>query len=105
MDCGATCLRMVTRHFGRYYSLEYLRELTFIGKDGVALIDIATAAEKVGLSTLAAKVSWERVAEGLPLPFIAHWRQNHFIVVHELTPQFASPTLLRANSRLQKRNF
>ncbi len=87
MDCGATCLRMVTRHFGRYYSLEYLRDLTFIGKDGVALIDIATAAEKIGLSTLAAKVSWERVAEGLPLPFIAHWRQNHFIVVYEVTAQ------------------
>ena len=88
MDCGATCLRMVTRHFGRYYSLEYLRELTFIGKDGVALIDIATAAEKVGLSTLAAKVGWNRVVEGLPLPFIAHWRQNHFVVVYEVTPQY-----------------
>jgi ATP-binding cassette, subfamily B, bacterial len=88
MDCGATCLRMVTRHFGRYYSLEYLRDLTFIGKDGVALIDIATAAEKVGLSTLAAKVSWDRLAEGLPMPFIAHWRQNHFVVVYELTPQY-----------------
>ncbi|MDZ7878045.1 MAG: peptidase domain-containing ABC transporter [Saprospiraceae bacterium] len=88
MDCGATCLRMVTRYFGRYYSLEYLRELTFIGKDGVSLIDIATAAEKVGLTTLAAKVSWDRLVEGLPLPFIAHWRQNHFIVVYELTPQY-----------------
>ena len=41
MDCGATCLRMIARHYGRFYSLEYLRELTFIGKDGVALIDIA----------------------------------------------------------------
>jgi ATP-binding cassette, subfamily B, bacterial len=85
MDCGATCLRMVARHFGRHYSLEYLRDLTHIGKDGVALIDISDAAEKIGMNTLAAKVSWERLADGLPLPMIAHWRQQHFVVVYDIT--------------------
>jgi ATP-binding cassette, subfamily B, bacterial len=84
MDCGATCLRMVARHHGRFYSLEHLRELTFIGKDGVALIDIADAAEKIGMSTLAAKISWERLTDGLPLPMIVHWRQEHYIVVYEV---------------------
>lgn len=88
MDCGATCLRMVSRYYGRYYSLEHLRELTFIGKDGVALIDIADAAEKIGMNTLAAKVGWSRLVEGLPLPMIAHWRQQHFIVVYELTDKY-----------------
>jgi ATP-binding cassette, subfamily B, bacterial len=84
MDCGATCLRMVARYHGRFYSLEHLRELTFIGKDGVALIDIADAAEKIGMSTLAAKISWERLTDGLPLPMIVHWRQEHYIVVYEV---------------------
>ena len=84
MDCGATCLRMVARHHGRFYSLEHLRELTFIGKDGVALIDIADAAEKIGMSTLAAKITWERLTDGLPLPMIVHWRQEHYIVVYEV---------------------
>ena len=87
MDCGATCLRMVARHHGRFYSLEYLREITFIGKDGVALIDISDAAEKIGMNTLAAKVGWDRLVDGLPLPFIAHWRQQHFVVVYEITSQ------------------
>ncbi len=88
MDCGATCLRMIARHYGRFYSLEYLRELTFVGKDGVALIDIADAAEKIGMNSLAAKVNWKRLADGLPLPMIAHWRQQHFVVVYEVTPQY-----------------
>ena len=88
MDCGATCLRMIARHYGRFYSLEYLRELTFVGKDGVALIDIADAAEKIGMNSLAAKVNWKRLADGLPLPMIAHWRQQHFVVVYEMTPQY-----------------
>jgi ATP-binding cassette, subfamily B, bacterial len=84
MDCGATCLRMVARHHGRFYSLEHLRELTFIGKDGVALIDIADAAEKIGMGTLAAKITWERLTDGLPMPMIVHWRQEHYIVVYEV---------------------
>jgi ATP-binding cassette, subfamily B, bacterial len=88
MDCGATCLRMVARYYGRYYSLEFLREITHIGKEGVALIDISDAAEKIGMNTLAAKVAWDRLAEGLPLPMIAHWRQQHFIVVYEVTSQY-----------------
>jgi ATP-binding cassette, subfamily B, bacterial len=88
MDCGATCLRMVARSYGRYYSLEFLREITHIGKEGVALIDISDAAEKIGMNTLAAKVAWDRLADGLPLPMIAHWRQQHFIVVYEVTPQY-----------------
>ena len=88
MDCGATCLRMVARHYGRFYSLEFLREITFIGKDGVALIDISDAAEKIGMNTLAAKVGWDRLLDGLPLPFIAHWRQQHFVVVYEITSKY-----------------
>ena len=79
MDCGATCLRMVARHHGRHYALENLREMTHIGKDGVAMIDIADAAEKIGMNSLAAKVTWARLVEGLPLPLIAHWRQQHFV--------------------------
>ena len=88
MDCGATCLRMIARSYGRYYSLEFLREITHIGKEGVALIDISDAAEKIGMNTLAAKVGWDRLADGLPLPMIAHWRQQHFVVVYEVTPQY-----------------
>ena len=27
MECGATCLRMVARHYGKIYSAEYMRRL------------------------------------------------------------------------------
>lgn len=30
MDCGPTCLRMVAKHYGRSYSLQTLREWSFI---------------------------------------------------------------------------
>jgi len=81
MDCGATCLRMVARYFGRYYSLEYLRELTHMGRQGVSLLGISDAAEKIGLQSLAVKTTFDRLARDIPLPCIAHWKQNHFVVV------------------------
>ncbi len=81
MDCGATCLRMVARYFGRYYSLDYLRELTHMGRQGVSLLGISDAAEKIGLQSLAVKTTYDRLAKDIPLPCIAHWKQNHFVVV------------------------
>lgn len=84
MDCGATCLRMIARHFGRFYSLEYLRELTYLGKQGVTMLGISDAAEHIGLQSLAVKTTFERLARDIPVPCIAHWKQEHFVVVHKV---------------------
>ena len=84
MDCGATCLRMIARFYGRFYSLDYLRELTYLDREGVSLMGISDAAESIGLHTLAVKIGYDRLADDIPLPCVAHWRQNHFIVVHKI---------------------
>lgn len=82
-DCGAACLRMIARHYGRFFSLEYLRELTSHRKDGVSLLDISQGAERLGFKTLAASISFRRMLEDAPLPLIAFWRQNHYVVVYK----------------------
>lgn len=89
MDCGATCLRMVSRYFGRYYSLDYLRDLTYMGKQGVTLLGISDAAEHIGLQSLAVKTTYDRLARDIPLPCVAHWRQEHFLVVYKVTKKHA----------------
>jgi ATP-binding cassette subfamily B protein len=86
MDCGPTCLRMVARHYGRTYTLETLRERCALTRQGVSLLGIAYAAESIGLRTLRVKTGWEQLAGGAPLPAIAHWEQNHFVVVYRVTP-------------------
>ena len=35
MDCGPTCLRMVAAFYGKHYSLEGLREKSFITRENV----------------------------------------------------------------------
>ena len=83
MDCGATCLRMITKFYGKNYSLETLREKTYITHEGVSLLGISEAAEKIGFHTMGVRVSFEKLMEA-PLPCIVHWKQNHFVVVYEV---------------------
>ncbi len=86
MDCGATCLRMVARYHGVHYSLEDLRELTFMGKQGVSLLEISDAAENIGMETLAVEVSYKQLSEDVPLPCIIHWGDfEHFVVVYKIS--------------------
>ena len=47
-DCGPASLKMVAKHFGRYYSLQYLRDRCGITKEGVSLLDLSTGAEAIG---------------------------------------------------------
>lgn len=88
MDCGPTCLRMIAAHYGRRYSLQFLRDQSHISREGVSLLGISEAAEKIGFRTMAVKAPFEGQEAGLvdaTLPCIVHWRQRHFVVVHKIT--------------------
>lgn len=83
-DCGAACLRMVAMHYGRHYTFEYLRQLSYLDRDGVSLSGISDAAEKIGMRTLGVKVGFRRLGDDIPLPCVAHWQQDHFVVVYKV---------------------
>jgi ATP-binding cassette, subfamily B, bacterial len=84
MDCGATCLRMVARYYGRHYSLDMLRELTHVDREGVSLMSISDASEKLGFHTLGVRVDFKTLKAEAPLPAILHWNQKHFVVLYEV---------------------
>lgn len=83
MDCGPTCLRMVAAFYGKCYSLEGLREKSFITREGVSTLGISEAAEKIGFRSICVQVGYEKLQEA-PLPCIIHWNQQHFVVVYKL---------------------
>lgn len=83
MDCGPTCLQMISNFYGKYFDKAYLRQISSLTGKGATLGGIADAAEKIGLSTLALNTKFKDLAEDIPLPCIAHWRQRHYIVVVE----------------------
>ncbi|MCM1372675.1 MAG: peptidase domain-containing ABC transporter [Bacteroides sp.] len=82
-DCGPASLKMVAKHFGRYYSLQYLRDKCGITKEGVSLLGISAAAESIGLHTLALKCTMDDVIYKVPFPAIVYWQGNHFVVVYD----------------------
>jgi ATP-binding cassette, subfamily B, bacterial len=84
-DCGPTCLRMVAKHYGRSYTLQNLREKSFITRAGVSMLGISDAAENIGFKTMGVKVDFEKLCNEAPLPCIVHWKQNHFVVVYKIT--------------------
>jgi ATP-binding cassette subfamily B protein len=85
MDCGPASLKMIAKHYGRDYSLVFLRELCSLSHSGVSLRGISEAGEKLGLRTMGVSIPFEQLATEVTLPCIAHWSQQHFVVVYKIT--------------------
>lgn len=89
MDCGPTCLRMVTSYFGKDYSIDYLRSNAFVSRSGVSLANLSFAAEKIGFKTLMVRISCTKLTNEAPYPCILHWNQEHYVVLYDVKRQFS----------------
>lgn len=87
MDCGATCIRMICKYYGRNIDIRLLRELAQVTSDGVNLLGISEAAEKIGFRTQGVKLSLDQL-DNLTLPCILHWQQNHFVVLYKVNKDY-----------------
>ena len=68
MDCGPTCLRMISKYYGKHYSLQTLRDISYITRDGVSLNGISEAATKIGFRTYGARLTFDQLDEEATLP-------------------------------------
>ena len=84
MACGATCLRMIAKHYGKNYSLSEIIQLSETNREGTNLQGLSEAAEKIRFRTLGVKVPYINLVVDAPLPCIAHWNQNHFVVIYKI---------------------
>lgn len=83
-DCAAACLAMILRYYGKHVSINRLRELANVGRDGASLYDAAAAAEALGFRTRSIRAA-DPSLDKIGLPAIAHWQGFHYIVVYEVT--------------------
>ena len=84
MDCGPTCLRMIAKYYGRNYNLQFLRECSFITREGVSMLGISDAAEQIGFRTMGVQITLDQLRTDIPLPCILHWNQRHFVVCYKI---------------------
>ncbi len=83
-DCGAACLVMIAQHWGKKFSLNKVRDLANVDRNGASLRGLIIAAESLGFSTRPIKVTLDQLIEQ-PLPAIVHWEGKHYVVVYEIT--------------------
>lgn len=93
MDCGPACLAMVSSHYGKDFGLQYLRDKSFITREGVSLLGISEAADKIGFKTISAKLKTGDFDKEL-LPCILHWNQNHFVVLYKINKNIFTGKLI-----------
>jgi ABC-type bacteriocin/lantibiotic exporter with double-glycine peptidase domain len=79
-ECGAACLAMVLASFGRWESLDAIRDACGVSRDGTSVADIVEAARHYGLEASAYSREVEALAS-LPLPQVLFWDFNHFVVL------------------------
>ncbi|MEX2194022.1 MAG: cyclic nucleotide-binding domain-containing protein [Thermoleophilaceae bacterium] len=105
MDCGAACLAMVARAYGRRVSLAHIRSRVHTSVDGTSLAGIVDGARAIGLRAEPLKASKSRLDE-LPLPAVVHVGGNHWVVLHrvgEKRVRIADPA--RGNVGLPRAEF
>ncbi|MGX1023494.1 peptidase domain-containing ABC transporter [Psychroflexus sp. MBR-150] len=88
-DCGPTCVKIISKHFGKNIPLQQLRNLTQTTRSGSSLLNLSEAFEDIGFKTLGVKLSLSRLTEA-PLPCIVHWNKNHYVVLYKC-PSSVSP--------------
>ncbi|MGW2217683.1 peptidase domain-containing ABC transporter [Nonomuraea sp. NPDC001684] len=84
-ECGAACLAMVLCHHGHRTTLHQVAERLQVGRDGLSAKAIVDGARDHGLKARAFSLAPEDLAR-VPLPAVAHWEFNHFIVVERWSP-------------------
>jgi ATP-binding cassette, subfamily B, bacterial len=87
LECGAACLAMILSYFDRPTQVAECRNLMGIGRDGATAETIAKAARTFGLRVKAYAIEDLAEFRYVPLPAIAHWNFEHFVVIERWSPQ------------------
>lgn len=81
-DCGAACLAMICRYYGKKISVTRLRDMANVSQQGATLLSVAAAGDSLGFRTHALNTDYEDMMS-LEGPVIVHWAGNHYVVLYE----------------------
>ncbi|MBD6614735.1 peptidase domain-containing ABC transporter [Komarekiella sp. 'clone 1'] len=84
-DCGAACLASISKHYGRFLSINRSREAVGTGQLGTTMLGLKRGSENLGFNARAVKASptiIDRIKE-VHLPAIIHWQGYHWVVLYD----------------------
>jgi ABC-type bacteriocin/lantibiotic exporter with double-glycine peptidase domain len=86
-DCGAACVAMIARHYGKPIALPLIRTLVGTGQQGTTLLGLKRGADELGFHCRALRTDVDetffRDVGAICLPAILHWKGNHWVVLYE----------------------
>ncbi len=82
-DCGPTCIKIITKFYGKTINTQQLRTLSETTRKGSSLLGLGEAVESIGFRSLGAQLSFIKLQEA-PLPCILHWNKNHYVVLYKI---------------------
>ena len=80
-ECGAASLAMILAYYGKWLPLGQVRYDCGVSRNGSSLSNVSKAARNYGLQTKAYSIDDLDDLKELPLPCIAHWNFEHFVVI------------------------
>lgn len=83
MQCGAACLAMICRFYGKEVGLRETERLCTPGKRGVSMQRVKEGAESLGLDTCATRCD-VRLLNTKRMPCILFWENRHFVVLFKV---------------------
>ena len=91
-DCGAASLLMIIKYYKGYISLEHLKDMLNVNKNGTTAFDIVNVANEIGFNSGCYEVKFDDFKNNnLIFPFIANViidnKFKHFFVVNEINYQ------------------
>jgi ATP-binding cassette subfamily B protein len=100
MDCGVACLSMIANHYGKDYSIQFLRDKSYISRDGVSIYSISEVANEIGFKTYAVEISINELINSSQikkssLPCILYWNQNHFVVLTKISNAYSKKFIFK----------
>jgi ABC-type bacteriocin/lantibiotic exporter with double-glycine peptidase domain len=79
-ECGAACLAILLRHYGRFVPLLELREACGVSRDGSNAASLKRAAAIYGLQGKGYQMEIDALRRR-KMPVILFWEFNHFVVL------------------------
>lgn len=82
-DCGPTCIKIISKYYGKTINTQQLRTLSETTREGSSLLGLSDAVESMGFRSIGIKLSFEKLKDA-PLPCVIHWNKNHYVVLYKI---------------------
>ena len=83
-ECGVVSLAIVFGYFGKWISIEKLREECGVSRDGSNAMNLLKYARNQGFECNGYSLELEELKEVGSYPMILHWKFNHFVVLEKI---------------------